>query len=235
MLAHPAGSGDFGNRDSNPDLDSLFFRTSVLVPAVRSLVEERACRVTRRREINELTMRMGVGAVGGVIDKEPAAAEISGSAREAENDVSPSDQPDPQNAKHAMWEDWGNRIEVWPTVRAVADRAVGRAVARVSADGSEKRSLDQTPVDWPAVDSAWAAHRASRSLRRAWMKEASGASKSAREQEDDEDDDEDAEEDEEVDDVVDRLKNEEDLDPHEQRLLACIVNPGELSINRFFC
>jgi hypothetical protein len=66
------------------------------------------------------------------------------------------------------------------------------------------------------------------------MKEASGASKSAREQEDDEDDDEDAEEDEEVDDVVDRLKNEEDLDPHEQRLLACIVNPGELSINRSF-
>ncbi|KAJ7685125.1 hypothetical protein DFH06DRAFT_30466 [Mycena polygramma] len=219
MLAHPAG-GDSGNRDSGTDLDSLFFRTSVLVPSVRSLVEERAGRVTRRREINELTMRMGVGAVGGVIDKEPAATGISASAG----------QPDPKSAQHTMWEDWGKRIEVWPTVRAVADGAVGyAAAARAAIDSSEKRTLAPTPVDWPAISSAWAAYRASRTLRRAWMKEAASASKAIREQEEDEDDeDEDEAEDDEVDEVVDRLKNDEDLDPHEQRLLTCIVNPATM-------
>ncbi|KAJ6547501.1 hypothetical protein B0H19DRAFT_1212058 [Mycena capillaripes] len=231
MLAHPSSSGgDFGNRDSGAELDSLFFRTSVLVPAVRSLVEERACRVTRRREINELTMRMGVGAVGGAIDKEPAATGISSSSPEVEDDASSSGEPDPKNTKYGMWEDWGNRIEVWPTVRAVADRAVGyAAAARASTEGSEKRTLAATPLDWPAIGSAWAAHRASRTLRRVWMKEAANASKSAREQEEDEDDeDEDEDDEDEIDEVVDRLRNDADLDPHEQRLLTCIVNPATM-------
>ncbi|KAJ7109306.1 hypothetical protein C8R44DRAFT_802169 [Mycena epipterygia] len=220
MVAHPSGSG---NRDSNAELDSLFFRTSVLVPSARSLAEERACRVTRRREINELTMRMGVGAVGGVIDKEAAVTAVSGSSQEGQVDASASDEP--VAVKHGMWEDWGNRIEVWSTVRAVADRAVGHAVAtRVS---TEKRTLDATPVKWSAIDSAWASHRASRNLRRAWMKESSSASKSAREQEE-EDDEENEVDAEEVDEVVERVKNEADLDAHEQRLLTCIVDSASM-------
>ncbi|KAJ7905429.1 hypothetical protein B0H14DRAFT_2660239 [Mycena olivaceomarginata] len=205
MLAQNAGSGDTGSRDPGVDADSLFFRTSVLVPSARSLIEERACRVARRREINELTMRMGVGAVGGIIDQD-----ITGSTVQAEADASSSPSA---SKKHGMWEDWGNRIEVWPAVRAVADRAVGHAVATRS---STSGSLAPIPVEC-------------RNVRKAWMKEASSASRSAREQEEDEDEDEESEsEDEEVDEVVDRLKNDEDLDPHEQRLLGCIVNSATM-------
>ncbi|KAJ6630739.1 hypothetical protein B0H10DRAFT_1982677 [Mycena sp. CBHHK59/15] len=225
MLAHP-NSGDFGNRDSGPELDSLFFRTSTLVPSVRSLVEERSCRVKRRREINELTTRMGVGAVGGVIEKESAAIAIPGS-QEVIEDASPSSESPSTGSKDNMWEDWGNRIEVWSTVRAVADRAVGNAVAtRGLTSNPEKPSLDATPVGWPAINGAWTAHRAARSLRKAWMKEAS-TSKPIREQ-DDEEDVTDEQGDEEMDEVVDRVKNDPDLDPHEQRLLSCIVNPASM-------
>ncbi|KAJ7156035.1 hypothetical protein C8R43DRAFT_998942 [Mycena crocata] len=228
MLAHPGGSGDSNNQSPGGELDSLFFRTSILVPTTRSLVSERTCRVTRRREINELTIRMGVGAVGGIIDKEGAANAVSDASKETEDDASLETARPKKKGKHGMWEDWGNRIEIWSTVRAVADRAVGQAVATcVSPPSTEKRTLDATPVSWPAIDSAWTAHRASRTLRRLWMKEASSASKSAREQEEDEED-EDSEDEEEVDEVVERVKNDPDLDPHEQRLLACIVNPATM-------
>ncbi|KAF8212302.1 hypothetical protein K438DRAFT_1663065 [Mycena galopus ATCC 62051] len=224
LLGQVTGPGDSGNRvGSSGESDSTFFRTSVLVPSARSLVEERACRVARRREINELTMRMAVGAVGGVIDKQTAAAGIISPKVEAE--ISPVSQPIPK--KHDMWEDWGNNIEVWPAVRAVADLAVGHAVARVSTETST-RTLAATPVEWQGIAKARAAHRASHSLRRAWMKETSGTSKSAREQDEDEDEDEGNKSEEEVDEVVDRLKDEEDLDPYEQRLLGCIVNPATM-------
>ncbi|KAJ7709967.1 hypothetical protein B0H17DRAFT_1030021 [Mycena rosella] len=220
MVAHR----NFGNRDS----DSVFFRTSVLLPSVRSLDEERASRSGRRREINELTMRMGVGAVGGVVDKEGAATSV-GPSQESEADANPSNEPGPKKkAKPSMWEDWGNRIEIWPAVRAVADRAVGSAAA--SMDHTAKRTLDATPVDWPAINGAWAAHRASRNLRKTWMKEASNPSKSTpREQDEDEGEKEDDEDDvEEVDELIERLKNDPTLDPHEHRLLPCIVNSASM-------
>ncbi|KAJ7470702.1 hypothetical protein FB451DRAFT_1352208 [Mycena latifolia] len=230
MSGATAVMAQLGN-DSGAESDSVFFRTSVLVPSVRSIPEERACRVTRRREINELTMRMGVGAVGGVIDKERAASWVSGSSQEGEVDASPLSEPIPtKSPKHGMWKDWGDRIEVWSTVRAVADRAVGSTVA--SADNAAKRTLDATPITWPAIDSAWAAHRASRNLRKTWMKEASSPSKSVREQDEDEDQEEDEDEEvgeEEVDEVVERVKNDPDLDAHEQRLLACIVNSASMT------
>ncbi|KAJ7172539.1 hypothetical protein C8R46DRAFT_153853 [Mycena filopes] len=228
MMAQPNGSGD---RDSN-DADPLFFRTSVLVPTTRSVVDERTCRVTRRREINELTMRMGVGAIGGVVEKEAASAVISGTSQLGEEDAAapPSELPPKKASRHSMWEDWGNRIELWSTVRAVADHAVGSAVAaQAAANSSGKRTLEATPVDWSAIDGAWAAHRAGRNIRKAWMKDVSSSStsKSARETEEDEEESDSDSEPEEVDEVVDRLK-EEDLDDHEQRLLSCIVNPATM-------
>ncbi|KAJ6502610.1 hypothetical protein C8R45DRAFT_1191925 [Mycena sanguinolenta] len=221
MLAQNAGSGDSGNRDSGGESDSPFFRTSVLVPTTRSLPEERACRVARRREINELTMRMAVGAIGGVIDKRAAVS------LEVETHAGPSSQPIPP--KRGMWEEWGNRIEVWSEVRAVADRAVGHAVASRTATDSSSPTLSPTLIEWPAIDNARTAYRATRNLRRAWTKEGSSAFNSVREQEEDEDEDEgDESEGEEVDEVLERLKNEEELNPYEQRLLGCIVNSAAM-------
>ncbi|KAJ7632559.1 hypothetical protein FB45DRAFT_912768 [Roridomyces roridus] len=200
MLAHPNQSGD---QENGAEVDSLFFRTSVLVPRTRSLVEERNCRVKRRREINELTIRMGVGAIGGTVDPEAAASGVS--------------RDEVKDAK-VMWEDWGNRIEVWPTVRAIADRAVGRAVATT---GNAERTLDATPVSWPGIDEAWSAHWASRNSRKAWMKEAAKSEH--------EDDTQDGPlESGEVDEVVERLKSDPNLDSHERRLLPCIVNAASM-------
>ncbi|KAJ7097985.1 hypothetical protein B0H15DRAFT_636081 [Mycena belliarum] len=214
-----------GQDAGGSELDSMFFRTSVLVPSIRSLVEERACRVTRRREINELTMRMGVGAVGGVVNKDRAAL-VFDLSEEDQTDSSPPGES-PIKTKHSMWKIWGDRMEVWSTVRAVADRAVGSAVA--SADNTAKHTLDATPIDWPAIDSAWTAHQASRSLRKTWMKEASSPSKSAQDDDEELDQDEAEEVAEEVDELVERLKNDPDLDPHEQRLLSCIVHSGSMT------
>ncbi|KAJ7273650.1 hypothetical protein B0H12DRAFT_1285592 [Mycena haematopus] len=223
MLAQNAGSSDSGNRDPGGESDSPFFRTSVIVPTTRSLLEERACRVARRREINELCMRMAVGAIGGVIDK-PAAVSLEVAAHN-----STLSQPVPP--KRGMWEDWGNRIEVWSEVRAVADRAVGHAVAARASTDTSTSTLASTPIEWPAIDKARTAYRASRTVRRAWTKEASGASNSTREREQEEDEDEDEEDEsegEEVDEVLERLKSEESLSPYEQRLLGCIVNPATM-------
>ncbi|TRM57547.1 hypothetical protein BD626DRAFT_464684 [Schizophyllum amplum] len=50
-----------------------FYRTSTVVPTVRSPADERKCRIARRQEINELTMRMGVGASHGALDKRPTS------------------------------------------------------------------------------------------------------------------------------------------------------------------
>ena len=57
-------SGETESPGSSP-----YFRSSVVVPSSRSQACERKCRMARRREINELTMRMGVGAVGGSLEK----------------------------------------------------------------------------------------------------------------------------------------------------------------------
>ena len=36
-----------------------------------------------------------------------------------------------------------------------------------------------------------------------------------------------------VDDVIERVKNDQDLDTHEQRLLSCIVDAGKASIQAY--
>jgi len=217
-----------GNRGPDSEANSLFFRTSILVPSVRSLSEERACRVARRREINELTMRMGVGAVGGVLEKNDAAVELSESPFEIDDSASsPSDH-------ERMWDVWGKTVEVWSNVRQIADRAVGSVIAaHRSSSKPEKATLDSTAVTWLAVHHSWAAHRSAHDRRKMWMKESSPSSKAVREQEE-EDEDEGFEVEREVDEVVERVKNESDLDSHESRLLPCIVDSGEMKFEHRF-
>jgi hypothetical protein len=219
------------NRDGPSDSETTrFFRTSILVPSVRSLTQERACRVARRHEINELTMRMGVGAVGGVLEtvftreKDPES-----SPREEETGKGSRNTASRDTDEAKMWDDWGKRVEVWTTVKQIADRAVGSMVAANSnRPKSDKSTLEPTAIPWSIVHSAWSAHRSSRDLRKAWMKESSG--KTIREQDEDEDEDDDDIEEEDEDDVLERIKNDPDLDQHEQRLLSCIVDTGTFAI-----
>ncbi|KAI5834115.1 AAA-domain-containing protein [Schizophyllum commune Tattone D] len=78
ILSGLMSNGGMGGAPGVPPLARMtgqdtvpFYRTSTVVPSVRSTVDERKCRIARRQEINELTMRMGVGASHGVLDKLP--------------------------------------------------------------------------------------------------------------------------------------------------------------------
>ncbi|KAK0197193.1 hypothetical protein F5146DRAFT_34122 [Armillaria mellea] len=222
------------NNSDSADTRSPFFRTSILVPNVRSIPDERDCRIARRREINELTIRMAVGAIGGVLDAEGAESRLTRETEkneDGENTVD-SEKSDLESAidHERMWDDWGKRVELWMTVRHIADRAVGSVVAdRSAAALGERPSLEPTSVSWDAVSRAWSSHRLSRNLRKSWMKDALPVTRTRNDQDEDEDEpDQEEEKSESIDEVVDRLKNDPDLDGHEQRLLPCVVNTAAM-------
>ncbi|TDL27343.1 AAA-domain-containing protein [Rickenella mellea] len=209
---------------------SQFFRSSVVVPAVRSVAMERATRIERRREINELTMRMGVGAIGGVLGDvlEPPALSDGNKIAEAE-DVTKEDMLRFDGTK--MWDEWGAHVEAWPNVKDIADRAVGSVVASdgvVDISSSSRSSLEPTAIPWSAVVNAWAAQRSSRDVRKSWIQESSDKASKEQRDDDEQDRDADSEDAHQVDEVVQAVKQDPDLSPHEQRLLGCIVDAGSM-------
>jgi hypothetical protein len=206
---------------SSPPTSTGFMRTSILVPVSRSLSHEKASRMGRRREINEVTMRMAVGAVGGLLETRSAASVFSASL---ESVPSLSEHAGPENPANAvkLWDDWGNKIEVWTMVKRIGDQAVGRVISSSLPD-SGRSSLSSTPVSWICVCRAWTDLRASHDLRKAWVQQSS--SRPARE--DQPEKNQDNERDRQVDDIVEAVKHDPYLDAHEQRLLECIVDSGK--------
>lgn len=227
-LGGGGGGGMAASTNGQPQNGSSFFRTCVLLPKLRSLPDERAARVARRREINELTMRMGVGAAGGIVEQDSATPGHLDSLDGQDQDHNEATDTPPEKHPSLMWEDWGNRIEVWSNVRQIADRAIGNTLASTSASSNlEKATLDSTVVPWFAVQKAWTAQRSSKHLRLSWLKEAFSVNKTIRE-EDEADESKESGQDL-VDEVIERVKNESELDSHEQRLLSCIVDAGKPS------
>ncbi|KAF8557235.1 AAA-domain-containing protein [Imleria badia] len=275
MLGSGQGDTEEGNPAGGPS--GKFFRASVILPSSRDQGAERECRMTRRREVNELAMRLGVGGIGGVleagakgvadsastegvevaaeieqIEKEsvPTHAEVNGEIVVSFTDA--EHQPDinapPSTGlqypeEHEMWEDWSTRVEPWSSIRQIADRAVGTVVSSsiiflaVSPSTSSKSlgaTLEPTSVPWSAIHHAWAAQRSSRDLRRAWSKDArlriprENQPDDATEDELDAFELEDGEEGKPIDEVVEKVRQDEDLDTHEKRLLGCIVDPATL-------
>ncbi|KAG1827017.1 uncharacterized protein BJ212DRAFT_1443205 [Suillus subaureus] len=218
MLESMIAQRGMANGSSAPESEvtTPFFRAAVLVPGMRLQAEERLCRTSRRREINELAMRMGVGAVGGVLER-AEAAEVKGEGEGQEG------------SKEDMWDDWSNQFEPWTSVRQIADRAVGSVVSS-GLPQQKKLALEPTPVPWTTVHHAWAAQRSAHNLRKSFMRDS--VVKIVK-QKDAEEEHEDAEgeetEGEKVDEVVERVRQDPDLEQHEQRLLSCIVDPASLS------
>ncbi|KAF8447611.1 hypothetical protein L210DRAFT_3526833 [Boletus edulis BED1] len=264
------GQGDFEESNPGSSGSGKFFRASVILPSSRDQGAERQCRMSRRREVNELAMRLGVGGIGGVLEagakdvddsgaateqiekgSEPnyaeleANAEIVGSSADAEHQLdvdAPSSTGLQYPEEHEMWEDWSTRVEPWSSIRQIADRAVGSVVSSsiISPAASSTTSkslgatLEPTAVPWSAIHHAWAAQRSSHELRRVWSKDArvriprEGQPDHASEEELDALEFEDGEG-RLVDEVVEKVKQDEDLDTHEKRLLGCIVDPATLS------
>ncbi|KAF9053560.1 AAA-domain-containing protein [Hymenopellis radicata] len=233
----PVSQGSPSNRSpSEGDSKTGFFRTSILVPSVRSTADERDARIERRQEINELTARMAIGAVGGVLERTPAASlipkestlEFDENESDTETDTTPSssDAAAPEvsvSAHEQMWEEWGKRVELWMTVKHIADRALGSVVAN-SVSYAQKQSLEPTLVPWDAVSNAWTIQRSASELRKTWFKEAVKAAQAEKAESDT------AAENSlpTLDEVVERIKNDPDIDSHEQRLLPCIVDPATM-------
>jgi len=205
--------------DSGRDRGSHFFRSSIIVPKSRSVVDERETRMARRREINELTMRMGVGTVGGFVEDTPAQSVFA----EAESDTkerSDSLVPKP------LWEVWGNKIEVWSNVRKIADRAIGSVMSsQRSLSPKEKATLSITVVPWTAVHAAWISYHSSIDARKHWLRDVIGRASLS-----DDLPDSPSSANSRADKVVEKVKNDPDLDQHEARLLSCIVDPRKPSL-----
>ncbi|KAF8654059.1 hypothetical protein AX16_003593 [Volvariella volvacea WC 439] len=204
-----AGLSAASSRGQDAESKSAFFRTSILVPETRSKLHEKEARIARRREINELTMRMAVGAVGGTLSSdspEPLAEAEQQKEAESGDTIIHSNH-------ERMWENWGEKVEYWTAVKQIADYAVGTIMSsqRVTV---EKASLERTAVPWVAVSEAWAARNNSEELKKHWLKEAMPSGKRGSEDREELEDDNGV-----VDEVIERIRNDTELDPHEQRLL----------------
>lgn len=203
LIDGPNGSSSMDGTAINfhaTQLEEEFFRSVTLVPRSRSLHDERHSRMSRRREINELTMRMGVGTIGGVIETSPAF---------------PEGQDDSPTLQSSMWEVWSNRLESWSTVRKISDRAVGNVIDRL-----HQLKLFPTPIPWIAVQLAWMECNRLGNTRARWLEEVFGDKL-------DQDDDGEAAPGSASDKIVENLKMDPDLDLHEARLLPCIVDGSE--------
>ncbi|KAI0780811.1 AAA-domain-containing protein [Trametes elegans] len=208
-----------GRSQGPPESDNRlgFFRTSLVFPTLRSLPQEKESRMERRREINQLVMRMAIAQVGGVLgelEDVPAA------------DQSALDGDDHDRAKVQLWEHWGRTVELWHNVQRIADRAVGSVVAANQAYLPSNRSLEPTPVPWSAVFDAWAADRSTQDLWKALLS-TPPSGKVHRENEEEEPGE--VVDEADVDEIIEKLKRNPDLDEHEQRLLGCIVDTASIT------
>jgi SpoVK/Ycf46/Vps4 family AAA+-type ATPase len=158
---------------------------------------------------------MGVGAVGGVLER-AEAVEVKGEGERQEG------------SKEDMWDDWSNQFEPWTSVRQIADRAVGSVVSS-GLPQQKKLALEPTPVPWTTVHHAWAAQRSAHNLRKSFMRDSVVKVKQKDAEEEHEDAEGEETEGEKVDEVVERVRQDPDLEQHEQRLLSCIVDPASLS------
>ncbi|KAI0050931.1 AAA-domain-containing protein [Auriscalpium vulgare] len=226
-LAGVRGAQRSGPSDS--EVNSQFFRTSFLVPASRSSTREKASRIGRRREINQLTMRMAVGAIGGVLPADaPNQSAPAPASQEPEGALSDAKVSAPATEMDKMWDEWGKKVEPWSAVTQIADQVVGNAVhaSGLYRAAGARPSLSPAAVAWSDVRRAWAAQQSSRDVRKAWMQEA--ANKPAKEHQQEDEDDEDEGEVEGQDEVIENVKRDPYLDQHEQRLLSCIVDAGSM-------
>lgn len=197
------------SRPAEIDPSLGFFRTSILVPEKRSVLKERDTRVARRREINELTMRMAIGAVGGKLGPRYAVLTPDGSAEE-------------RSSHDRLWEDWGKRIGLWPEVKRIADTAMGTFLSLSPL--ADKVSLEPTLVDWAVVCDAWSSQQSAEEVRKSWAQEAISSAK-AKSAEDDER--ENGTKDASVDELIEQIREDPNPNPHEYRLLPCIVDSGK--------
>ena len=235
----PGFSSSFPSSSSVNETDESaspnnFFRSSVVIPSRRSVQNEKISRMNRRREINELTVRMALASVGGILPTLDIPF-LESALEQAEASGAP---PAERTDLVRMWDAWGRVIVVWPAIKQVVDRALGSVLIpqqehelqsqqQSKPRKTPKLTLDSTVVPWTAVARAFLTKASGGSMRRHWAKE---TAKSA-EQEGDGEEGTNVNgrkgREEELDEEIEKVKQDPDLEEHEQRLLGCIVDPRE--------
>ena len=239
---YPPSSSSSSDGTDGSTSPNNFFRSSVVVPSQRSTQNEQISRKNRRREINELTIRMALASVGGILP--PLDVSFLDSALgQAETDGT---QPAERTDLVRMWDAWGRVVVVWSVTKQAADRAL----ASVSIAQQEyelqsqqqsrsrkvpKLTLDPTVVPWSAVARAFSSNASADAMRRHWAKETAkvGEGEDGKESEGGANADGGRGREEEVDEVIEKVKQDPDLDEHEQRLLGCIVDPRKPDTLRY--
>ncbi|KAG9078785.1 hypothetical protein FS749_009149 [Ceratobasidium sp. UAMH 11750] len=118
-----------------------YFGSYVVVPAARNASLERAARQKRRRELNDLMLRMAIGVKGA----------------EVEQGVAPTTEESEDLTK-----EWGEHLLTSGEVDDMANRSVTMAV--ISSEADWERSL----VTWTQLLEAWRAKKLCDEERKAW-------------------------------------------------------------------
>ena len=240
LMGSPRSGFGPSSSSSSPPFDGTgelaspnnFFRSSVVVPTQRSIENEKLSRMNRRREINELTVRMALASIGGTLPPLDTAL-----LEKAEADgIQPADRADLVR----MWEAWGSVVAVWSAIKQVADRALGSvSIAQQEHEfqgqqqsrsrKAPKITLDPIVVSWSAVARAFLSKASAGAMRKHWAKETAKVGEGGNGKDGEEGSNVDGRRgrESEVDEVIERVNQDPDLDEHEQRLLGCIVDPRE--------
>lgn len=230
----PSSSSSSVNGIGESTSPNNFFRCSVVVPSQRSTQHEKASRMSRRRRLNELTVRMAVASVGGTLPPlDVPFLESTLSQAEAEG-IPLAERADLVR----MWDVWGPVVVVWRVVKQVADRALGsiliaeqehdlRGQRQSQSQRTAKLTLNPTVVPWSAIARALLTKASASAMRKHWAKEIieTGEGDDSKESEGGVNVDGRRGREKETDEVIERVKRDTDLDEHEQRLLGCIVDP----------
>jgi hypothetical protein len=227
----PSSPSSVGETDESTSPKN-FFRSSVVVPSQRSVQNEKSSRMNRRREINELIVRMALASVGGTLPPLDVSS-LESALEQAEADGVPSAE---RTELVRMWDAWGRVVVVWSVVKQVVDRALGSVLIPQQELSKPRKipklTLDPTLVPWSSIARAFLTKASGGAMRRHWAKETAksgevegdgengvkASGRNGREQE--------------LDEEIEKVKQDPDLEDHEQRLLGCIVDPRE---SVFFC
>ncbi|QRV80902.1 AAA family ATPase [Ceratobasidium sp. AG-Ba] len=221
------GSEDTSDSDSDsdePDESSThfelaingYFRSCVIAPAKRNSKLERAARENRRKELNELMVRMTIGVKGGQMEAAPAPIPVKDEVKDKESEVKDEDKSKEDDIMHG----WDERILSMDALKNVVNRALETAMLSNEDDNHQ----ELIRITWTQLQDAWKAKKKIDEERKAWTK----TGEDSDEEHTSEDDDEKKEDKPPVDEVVEKVKSA-DLDEYEKRLIGCIVDVAKLS------
>ncbi|KAG8861182.1 hypothetical protein FRB96_003132 [Tulasnella sp. 330] len=252
FLKGVGGFGPFGGSPQQSEVakeeDDIYFRVGAIVPSARDLGMEATERMGRRRELNSLAFRTLLSEIGGTLPSEPltSAAHLTRptTAEEPEPAIIDSSQElsdiatlkeDDNIVKRIMLGEWEKTLIDKEVLVDVATRGIilsgnqgsiadlepaASAQGETSSSNHHERS---TEVGWETVGLAWHARKQSEYLRKKRIIYPSGAKQIALPLPTDTPDHV-----RESDELIERVKADKTLDPHEKRLLGCIVDTGAM-------